>query len=191
MKADVWGEMPVDTIILTSDAYLKVLDTSDTMAMYESTVRNRHHLKQWLPWVDSIKGPQDTESFIISTMDLHAVNQGIHYGIWYKRQFAGTLGNHGINWANRRTTIGYWLAEGFQGKGLMTEAVAAYIDQLVFGVWQLNRVEIAAATGNAKSRAIPERLGFTFEGVIRQNEWLYDHYVDHAIYGLLSAEWKA
>ncbi len=181
----------MESIILTSNAYLKVLAQKDAMAMYERTERNRRYLRQWLPWVDAIKGPQDTESFILSTMDLRAVNQGIHYGIWYKGHLAGTLGNHGINWANRRTTIGYWLGEEFQGKGLMTEAVAAYIDQLAFGKWQLNRVEIAAATENKKSRAIPERLGFTFEGIIRQNEWLYDHFVDHAVYGLLSSEWKS
>lgn len=180
----------MDTIILTGDAYLKVLQPSDTIAMYESTMRNRDYLKLWLPWVESIKYPQDTESFIISTIDMHAVNQGIHYGIWYRGQFAGTLGVHGINWANRRTTIGYWLGEEFQGKGLMTKAVAAYINELVFGKWQLNRVEIAAATQNLKSRAIPERLGFTLEGVIRQNEWLYDHFVDHAVYGLLASEWN-
>ena len=44
---------------------------------------------------------------------------------------------------------------------------------------------------NHKSRAIPERFGFKKEGMIRQAEWLYDHYVDHIIYGLLAREWKS
>jgi ribosomal-protein-serine acetyltransferase len=54
----------------------------------------------------------------------------------------------------------------------------------------LNRVEIRAAEFNTRSRAIPERLGFTQEGIIRQAEWLYDYYVDHVVYGMLSEEWK-
>jgi ribosomal-protein-serine acetyltransferase len=54
---------------------------------------------------------------------------------------------------------------------------------------QLNRIAIAAALENRKSRALAERLGFTFEGVRREAEWLYDHYVDHALYGLLRREW--
>jgi ribosomal-protein-serine acetyltransferase len=52
-------------------------------------------------------------------------------------------------------------------------------------------VEIGCAPGNRKSCAIPERLGFTREGVLRQREWLYDHFVDHVVYGILAEEWRA
>jgi ribosomal-protein-serine acetyltransferase len=180
----------MDVIELTPDAYLKVLEMADAPAMYRLTVRNRSYLRQWLPWLDSVTRLEDTENFIAATLNQRQNNQGIHYGIWYRGELAGTLGVQYINWMHRRTVIGYWLAEEFQGRGLMTEAVAAYIDKLVFGLWQLNRVEIAAATENKKSRAIPERLGFRLEGIIRQNEFLYDHYVDHAVYGLLAHEWK-
>jgi len=54
----------------------------------------------------------------------------------------------------------------------------------------LNRLVIMAAVENAKSRAIPERLGFTPEGVCRQYEWLYDHFVDSSMYSLVASEWR-
>lgn len=60
-----------------------------------------------------------------------------------------------------------------------------------FNELNLNRVEIRCAVENKKSRAIPERLHFVNEGCIRQAEWLYDHYVDHIVYGMLKEEWKA
>ena len=58
--------------------------------------------------------------------------------------------------------------------------------QHAFDVWKLNRVTIECATENARSRAIPERLGFKLEGIVRGIEWLQDRYVDHAMYGLLN-----
>ena len=51
-------------------------------------------------------------------------------------------------------------------------------------------MEILCATGNTRSRAIPERLGFTQEGIIRQAERFNDHYNDLVVYGMLASEWK-
>jgi ribosomal-protein-serine acetyltransferase len=53
----------------------------------------------------------------------------------------------------------------------------------------LNRVEIQVATDNMRSRAIPERLGFTQEGILRDDVWLRDRFVDHVVYGMLAREW--
>ncbi|MNJ40026.1 putative ribosomal N-acetyltransferase YdaF [compost metagenome] len=71
----------------------------------------------------------------------------------------------------------------------MTSSCKAVINY-VFHELSLNRVEIRAAVQNSKSRAIPERLNFCNEGIIRQAEWLYDHYVDYVVYGMLKEDWK-
>jgi ribosomal-protein-serine acetyltransferase len=96
---------------------------------------------------------------------------------------------HAIDWANRKTSLGYWLAEPHQGRGIVTRGCAALLPYL-FDELGLNCVEIGCAVGNARSAAIPERLGFTREGVLRQREWLYDHFVDHVVYSLLAWEWR-
>jgi ribosomal-protein-serine acetyltransferase len=59
-----------------------------------------------------------------------------------------------------------------------------------FDQYHLNKVEILCATGNTRSRAIPERLGFTQEGIIRQGERFHDHYNDLVVYGMLASEWS-
>jgi ribosomal-protein-serine acetyltransferase len=101
----------------------------------------------------------------------------------------GGIGFHSLNWSAQKVEIGYWLAASMQGKGLMTKATVALITY-AFQELMLNKVEIHCATGNMRSRAIPERLGFTQEGVIREAEWLYDHYVDLVVYGMLAREWR-
>jgi ribosomal-protein-serine acetyltransferase len=103
---------------------------------------------------------------------------------------AGVIGYDAIDWENRSTEVGYWLGEGYQGKGLATAACRALVDH-AFKELGLNRVSIACATENKKSCAIPERLGFRREGVVRQAEWLYDHFVDHVVYAALASEWQA
>lgn len=177
-------------IPMTGGSFLKQLEPADAAEMYWLTDTNRTYLREWLPWLDYIHKVEDTAGFIHATIDQHNRNQGTHYGIWYNGRLAGTMGVHNLDWINKKTSLGYWLGAQFQGKGLMTEAVATYIDRLIFGSWDLEKVTIQAATGNHKSRSIPERLGFQLEGILRRNEYLYDHFVDHAVYSLLRSEWQ-
>lgn len=71
----------------------------------------------------------------------------------------------------------------------MTLSVKALVEA-GFREYGLNRIEVACATGNARSRAIPERLGFKLEGVLREREYLYGRHVDHAIYSMLASEFS-
>ncbi|KPV42330.1 GNAT family N-acetyltransferase [Alicyclobacillus ferrooxydans] len=169
------------------DIHLKLLELQDAKDVFTLTDGNRTYLREWLPWVDSTVTVDDTTAFIQSTLKQFAANHGFQAGILYKHQLVGVIGLHGIHWGNRSSSIGYWLGENFQGNGIMTEACKAAVN-IAFGEYGLNRVEIRAAVENHKSRAIPERLGFQQEGICRQAEWLYDHYVDHVIYGMLAAD---
>lgn len=172
------------------DLQLKLLEIRDSEELFRITDDSRDYLREWLPWVDSTKTIEDSRAFIQSTLKQFASNNGFQAGIWWKNQLVGCIGFHSIDWSNRKTSIGYWLAQGFQGNGIMTNATKALVD-LAFEYYGLNRVEIRAATDNYKSRAIPERLGFENEGCIREAEWLYDHFVDHIVYGMLAARWRS
>jgi ribosomal-protein-serine acetyltransferase len=99
----------------------------------------------------------------------------------------GVCGFHPIDEGNKIGGIGYWLSKFFLGKGIMTMSVKSIV-KIGFQVYGLNRIEITCATGNIKSQAIPERLGFKFEGVLRGREYLGGKYLDHAMYSLLEAE---
>jgi ribosomal-protein-serine acetyltransferase len=172
-----------------NDVFLKLLDYQDAEELFTLTDSCRKYLREWLPWVDFTRTIEDTKSFIEMTMKKFASNNGFETGIWYKGKLAGVIGFQGIDWSNRKTSIGYWLGEQFQGHGLMTKSCSAYINY-AFDDLKLNRVEIRCAFGNSKSRAIPERLGFTNEGTVRDAEWLYDHFVDHIVFGMLARDWK-
>nr|WP_188389498.1 GNAT family protein [Priestia taiwanensis] len=166
---------------------MKKVELRHAEELFRLMDRSRSRLRQWLPFLDITKSIEDTRNFLKYSMDQNAANNGCQVGIWYKGEFAGIIGQHTINWSNRSTSIGYWLGDGFEGKGIMTKACYAMLEYSFLDL-ELERVEIRVATGNLKSKVIPERLAFVQEGCIRHAEWLYDHYVDHFVYGLLRDE---
>lgn len=168
---------------------LRHIQIEDAKELFRLTEDSREQLREWLPWVDATKTEENSLTFIKITLDSYEAKKTLNCGIFFKGELAGMVGFNSIDWSNQIAYIGYWLANDFQGNGIMTRAVQGLMSY-AFEELELNRIDIRAATGNMKSRAIPERLGFKEEGMIRQGEWLYDHFVDHVIYGMLKAEWK-
>jgi ribosomal-protein-serine acetyltransferase len=174
---------------LPGGASLRLLEESDADELFALTDRSREHLAPWMPWVPATRSAQDTLAFIRLTRRQVADNDGFQTAVMRAGAIVGVVGFHRVDWPNRATSIGYWLSADAQGRGTMTEAVRALVDH-AFGGWGLERVEIAAAVDNARSRAIPERLGFTPEGVRRRAERVGDRWVDHAVYAMLAADWR-
>lgn len=177
------------TYKVDEEVSLKLVTMQDAPRIFELTDGSRAYLKQWLPWLDTTTTVKDTEGYLQFSLQNFAANKGLNTVILYKGEFVGVAGFNEINWSKRTAHIGYWLGESYQGHGIMTR-VAKALTAYAFSELKLNKVEIHAAEGNHKSRSIPERLGYVKEGCIRSAEWLYDHYVDHAVYGMLASEWK-
>jgi len=169
-------------------AELRLVEDNDAEMLFNLIDRNRRHLRQWLPWLDANTSIDDTRLFIRHSQEQFSSKKGFQAAIWFENKIAGIIGYHPIDWQNRSVMIGYWLGEEFQGKGIMTAACQALVHHAVDEL-KLHRIEIKCATGNTKSCAIPERLRFTKEGIIKDGEWLYDHFVDLVLYRMLDREW--
>ncbi len=172
---------------VNQDTELRLIDPQHTEEVYQTIAANREHLRKWHPWVDLMLSPAAMDRAIANWLQQHASNRGFYAGIWHQGRFCGVINHLIVDWVNRWTAFSYWLDAGHQGKGIMTNSCRTMIKHS-FQVWKLNRITIECATENVPSRAIAERLGFKLEGVTRQVEWIHDHYVDHAIYGLLRTD---
>jgi ribosomal-protein-serine acetyltransferase len=168
---------------------LRLYEEADAEELYEVTAANREYLARWMPWArdQSLEG---TREFIRTSRRQLAENQGFQLAITVDGRIVGGLGFHRLDWENRSTSIGYWIAEGAQGQGTVTEAVRALVNH-AFTTWKMNRVEIRAGVENLRSRAIPTRLGFVEEGVMRQAERVGDRVIDHVVYAMLAQDWPA
>lgn len=174
--------------VLSEGARLRLFEESDAQPLYRLIDQNREYLARWLPWAAE-STLESTIDFIRLTRRQLADNDGLQTAIVIDGQMAGAIGVHGISWSDESTSLGYWLAEEFQGRGVMTTAARAYTDH-AFGGWRLNRVELRAAVNNTRSRMIAERLGFTREGVLREAEKVGERRHDLAVYSMLAADWR-
>jgi ribosomal-protein-serine acetyltransferase len=169
---------------------LRQLALSDAEELFAVLNTNRTHLRHWLPWLDRTKSVGDSRQFLTEVVQQAEANHNIHAAILVDGRIVGITSYHRIDWQNRHTAIGYWIAATHEGQGLVTASCQVLVDH-AFAALNLHRLVIACATGNARSRAIPPRLGFMHEGRQRDAEWLYDHFVDHEIYVQLQPQWEA
>ena len=175
---------------LGQGAHLELLQTHHAPEIFQLIDSSRAHLREWLPFVDGTRSVEDTKRFREASAQRYARDGSFDAGIFDGGRLAGVIGLHWVHSINRSTSLGYWLGAEFTGRGLMTRSVGAVLEHC-FRDLNLNRVSSAAAIDNARSNAVLTRCGFKLEGVSREPEWLYDHFVDHNIYGILQRDWKA
>jgi len=169
---------------------LRQLSVSDAEELFAVVDANRAHLRCWLPWLDRTHSIADSRQFVADVVQQAENNHNIQAAILLDGRIVGVASYHRIDWLNRSTSLGYWLAAAHEGQGLVTASCQVLVDH-AFAALNLHRLAITCATANTRSRAIPPRLGFIHEGRQRDAEWLYDHFVDHEVYVQLQPEWEA
>jgi ribosomal-protein-serine acetyltransferase len=176
-------------VALDEQRSLRPIASSDVDELWALVCANREHLAPWMPWAADARR-EATQMYVTTALEQAVRSDGVQLAITQRGRIVGTIGFHYVSRIQRATSIGYWLDARAQGRGTVTLAVARLLDH-AFGVWRLHRVEIRAAVENARSRAIPERLGFVQEGVMRDAERFDDRYLDLVVYSQLEHEWRA
>jgi RimJ/RimL family protein N-acetyltransferase len=142
----------------------------DGKAMFEALNASITELKPWLPFAHIDQTEEDVEVNIREAHLKFLKREDLRLLVFLKEtgELIASSGLHRIDWDIPKFEIGYWIDTRHSGKGYVTEAVQGITD---FAVNELKarRVEIRCDTRNKKSSAIPEKLGFTLEGVLRND----------------------
>lgn len=168
---------------------LELLDDKHAAATFKLINVNRHHLREWLPWVDNMRTKENFEAYIQKSKKEKEAETDFGFVIMFNNTIAGRIGLHNIDRQNKTASIGYWLGAEFEKNGIITKCCKAIID---FGFTQLdlNRIEIGCAIENYKSKAVPGRLNFKQEGILKQAEFVNNKILDLHVYALLKEEWQ-
>jgi len=173
---------------IAPDIIARKLLSEDAGQMFKSIEANRKYLRQWLPWLDDVGAIEDSIRFIQACIVGYQDNTSFILGLWSTQDncYIGTFGFNKIN--NKHAEIGYWLAERYSGHGIMLKAHSWLLDY-AFSEFDLTTVSLSVATENLRSQRTAIKLGFVRQQVLPENEWLYDHYVDHFYYLLHVDNW--
>jgi ribosomal-protein-serine acetyltransferase len=104
--------------------------------------------------------------------------------------FLGSLVLHSCAWAHRRVEVGFWVAPPARGRGTVTAALRLLVAWLVDDAG-VERVEMTALPGNDAVGRIAAKLGFAFEGTLRQRNLEQGRRADVLMWGLLADEWRS
>jgi [ribosomal protein S5]-alanine N-acetyltransferase len=135
----------------------------------ESLVEHANNRKVWLGLRDLFPHPytsDDAHKFLQKVTDTKPVT---NFCIEVEGLATGVIDIHLGQDVHRHTaTLGYWLGEDFWGRGIMTEAVAAFTD-FCFENFPVRRISAEVFANNPASVRVLEKAGFVFEGRLKNN----------------------
>jgi RimJ/RimL family protein N-acetyltransferase len=99
----------------------------------------------------------------------------------------GAMPNQDVN--RFTAEIGYWLAEPFWNKGIISKAVPTFCSYL-FNNYNFNHLTASIHEGNDASMRVVQKAGFVLEGTLRKNVYKENKFLDQYIYGLLKEDFK-
>ncbi len=147
-----------------------------------SLVKYANNRNIWLNLRDAFPHPyslQDAEAFISRSMEADPPTM---FAIASSTEAIGGIGLMPGNDVHRFTAeLGYWLAEPFWGKGIMTQAVKRVTAYAIHDL-KMFRVFAEPYASNPASARVLVKAGFSFEGLLRSNVFKDGKLLDQLLY---------
>lgn len=188
MEQDGAGAADNLTVRLDDKTELRTVRPEEAEELFAAVDRNRERLRRWLPWVVPEYSIGDARRFLAESAAQLADRASLTMTIFHLGALCGVIGLHRIDHSHKSSSIGYWIDAAHEGRGIMTAACRAVVTE-GFRAFGLHRIEIRCATRNHRSSAIPRRLGFVEEGILREAEWVHDRWVDLRVFSMLDRDW--
>jgi ribosomal-protein-serine acetyltransferase len=178
------------SILIGEDILMRSYSVDDAPLLFSAVDANRAHLRPWLNWVDKTTKQEHSLLYIQQSLLDQKNQEGIVLGIFHERRVIGSIGMHQWDQEIKKATIGYWIAEEYEGTGLLSQCLTRFVDFL-FKQVLLNKIEIHFIPANTRSARVAERLNCKTEGILRQSTLYNGRLEDIVITGLLKEEWMA
>ncbi len=166
------------------------VSAADASALALLVQANLAHLQTYLPKVTGLATVEACQRHLQHVIDCGKENEVFEWHIFDNDVLCGAVRLNNIDEENHKASIAYYIGEHHQGKGLATSSVRAVLGYC-FTKMGFNRIELKCASANMGSQQVAKRLGFTWEGLLHQAEFLNGAYIDLFVYGLLREDFSA
>lgn len=158
------------------------LSDAKELSMALSNRKIQDNLRDGLPYPYTEQNGTDYISAMLSADE----NETFAFAITVDDKVVGSIGVFRQGNIHRQTAeLGYYIAEEYWGKGIMTEAVKQ-ICEYVFGKSDIVRIYAEPFAYNTASCRVLEKVGFQYEGTLRSNAVKNDKVIDMKMYSLLN-----
>ncbi len=135
----------------------------------------------------------DTTAFIRESVQAWKEDRAWDYSIRLNTDPERHIGNISV-WTvsklGKISEIGYWIRSDETSRGVCTEAVDRVLEE-GFAALGYHKTVLRIAIGNDASDRVADKLGFTREGVLREELLIRGNWVDHSLWSLLDREYRA
>ncbi len=160
------------------------LDDIEDVAYYANNPHIAANLRNVFPYPYTLEDARGYIQFCIEASEKQQISRAI-------RVAGRTVGSISISCGTdvyeKSGELGYWLAEEFWGKGIMTEAVKD-ICQKAFEKFDILRIYAEPFAHNQGSRKVLEKAGFSLEGIMKNGVYKNGKIFDYCMYALLREE---
>lgn len=154
--------------IVTERLVLRAPHPDYAREMNTAVCESIEELRPWMPWAAEPPTLEESRAQASRAREAFLAREDLQLILFLGDRIVGSSGLHRIDWDVPKFETGYWVRTTDERRGYVTEAVEAITD-LAFEGLGARRLEIRASTLNARSLAVPERLGFTLEGVLHND----------------------
>jgi ribosomal-protein-serine acetyltransferase len=178
-------------LLVDDEIVLVLAEDRHAQAMTDLIVRNQRRLARWEPWAEQPATLDGTRAYIRAALEdfLRGRQISTIIAVDHGQRFVGRCGMR-INPYAGSGDIGYWIDGEYEGRGITSRAAAALVTS-VFNELGLKKVDLRTSIDNKRSRAVAERLGFGFEGILPAGLRFADRSDDVALYTVTAEQWRA
>lgn len=165
-----------------NSVYLEIVLPIDAPELFTLVEKNREHIGQFLPWVQTTQSENDILLFIKTSCDQLREMTGINYKILVQGKIVGAIGFFVNNVRTNTFEIGYWIDKEHSGSGIVSSLIAP-IEQVCFKHYKARKIEIRCAINNIASNRVAQKNNYKLEGTLTNAEKIGEQYFDYNIYG--------